>query len=227
MPDHESSQRWTSRSSGAFSRTSTAARAARRRRPRASVTDSAPDGVGEDESVVGVRPRRVKAADQARTRVLHRVPVAAALQLQLHVLEARPSPLPRGPDGSDPLAARDDIAGPDRDLREVAVDGPEAVRLVVDHDDEPAQVAVVVTPASVRSPQWLTRRCCEADSDRQNRQNLNDFLQRQATDMESHDAPSTIPGDDRLYPNPAELLAAVERLPHDAGLSHAARPSVS
>jgi len=30
--------------------------------------------------------------------------------------------------------------------------------------------------------------------------------------MESHDAPSTIPGDDRLYPNPAELLAAFERL---------------
>jgi hypothetical protein len=84
-----------------------------------------------------------------------------------------------------------------------------------------------VTPASVRSPQWLTRRCCEADSDRQNRQNLNDFLQRQATDMESHDAPSTIPGDDRLFPNPAELLAVVERLPHDAGLSHAARQSAS
>ena len=69
-----------------------------------------------------------------------------------------------------------------------------------------------VTPASVRSSQWLTRRCCEADSDRQNRQNLNDFLQRQATDMESHDAPTPIPGDDRLYPNPAELLAAFERL---------------
>jgi hypothetical protein len=80
-----------------------------------------------------------------------------------------------------------------------------------------------VTPASVRS----SRRCCEAASDRQNRQNLNDFLQRQATDMESHDAPSTIPGDDRLYPNLAELLAAVERLPHDAGLSHAARQSAS
>src|SRR4030095_3947058 len=70
-----------------------------------------------------------------------------------------------------------------------------------------------VTPASVRSSQWLTRRCCEPDSDRQNRQNLNDFLQRQATDMESHDAPTTIPGDDRLYPNPAELLAAFERFP--------------
>jgi hypothetical protein len=44
--------------------------------------------------------------------------------------------------------------------------------------------------------------------------------------MESHDAPTTIPGDDRLYPNPAELLAAFERFPpHDAGLSHAARQS--
>jgi hypothetical protein len=31
--------------------------------------------------------------------------------------------------------------------------------------------------------------------------------------MESHDAPTTIPGDDRLYPNPAELLAAFERFP--------------
>jgi hypothetical protein len=45
--------------------------------------------------------------------------------------------------------------------------------------------------------------------------------------MESRDAPSTIPGDDRLYPNLAELLAAFERLSHDVGLSHAARQSAS
>jgi hypothetical protein len=32
---------------------------------------------------------------------------------------------------------------------------------------------------------------------------------------------------DRLYPNPAEPLAAFKRLPHDAGLSHAARRSAS
>jgi hypothetical protein len=35
--------------------------------------------------------------------------------------------------------------------------------------------------------------------------------------MESHDAPTTIPGEDRLYANPAELLEALEASPMTRG----------
>jgi hypothetical protein len=36
--------------------------------------------------------------------------------------------------------------------------------------------------------------------------------------MEPHGRPTTVPGNGRLGPNPAEFAEALQRLPHDAGL---------
>ncbi len=59
------------------------------------------------------------------------------------MLKARPRALPRCADRPDPLATLDRIPDLDRDLREVAVDCSEAGRVMVDDDDQPAQIPVV------------------------------------------------------------------------------------
>src|SRR3989449_5618844 len=59
------------------------------------------------------------------------------------MLKARPCALPRCADRPDPLATLDTVPDPNGDLGEVAIDRSEAVRIMVDDDDQTAQVAVV------------------------------------------------------------------------------------
>jgi hypothetical protein len=100
---------------------------------------------------------------------------------------------------------------------------PEAV----EHEAEAMRLRELAGPgrAACRS---VTRRRCGADSNRQNRQNLNGFSAtgNPRIDVEPHGGPATVPGDRRFWPNPAELALARERLPHDAGLRQT-RPVVS
>src|SRR5207247_9235346 len=69
--------------------------------------------------------------------------VATSLLLQAHVLNASPRALPRCADRPDPLATLDTVPDPNGDLGEVAIDRSEAVRIMVDDDDQTAQIAVV------------------------------------------------------------------------------------
>ena len=61
----------------------------------------------------------------------------------MDVRERRKGALPGRADGANALPPPDMIPCPNRDLREVTVDRAKAVWLVIDHDDQPAQVAVV------------------------------------------------------------------------------------
>jgi hypothetical protein len=59
------------------------------------------------------------------------------------------------------------------------------------------------------------------DSDRQNRQNIYGALSARGDpriDVKPHGQPTAVSRDDRLWPNPAELQEALQRLPHDARL---------
>jgi hypothetical protein len=99
--------------------------------------------IGEDQSIGAIGFRFIEAPDDEGQRIDDGVDIEAPLHLEMDVLEARPRALPRGADRPDALAAPDVVAHPNGDLGEMAVDGAEAEWIVVDHDDETAQVAVV------------------------------------------------------------------------------------
>src|SRR2546430_9020696 len=67
------------------------------------------------------------------------------------MLKARPCALPRCADRPDPLATLDTVPDPNGDLGEVAIDRSEAVRIMVDDDDQTAQVAVVTCDGDRKS----------------------------------------------------------------------------
>src|SRR5881628_192081 len=97
----------------------------------------------EHQAIRRVRLRVIETFNNPWERVFDCVDVAPSLQLQVHVLKARPRALPRCADRPDPLATLDTVPDPNGDLGEVAIDRSEAVRIMVDDDDQTAQVAVV------------------------------------------------------------------------------------
>src|SRR5881296_3956433 len=94
----------------------------------------------EHQAICRVHLRVVETSDDPWERVFDGVDVTPSLQLQVHMLKARPRALPRRADRADPLATLDILPDPYGDLGEVAIDRSEAVWIMVDNDDQPAQV---------------------------------------------------------------------------------------
>src|SRR5437667_3890949 len=99
--------------------------------------------IREHQSAGSVQLRFVETSADSRQWVFDGVEVATPLHLQVDVLEAGPRALSGGTHGPNALAALDTIADPNSDLGEMAVDSAVAVRIMVDHDDQTTQVAII------------------------------------------------------------------------------------
>src|SRR2546426_269417 len=108
-------------------------------------SDSASNRIGQQQAVGRVGCRAVEASGESGGRVLEIVRIVTALKLEVHVLVPGPRALARRADRADALTARDVLAGGDRERGQVAVHRAIAVRVVHDHDDQPAGVAVVAS----------------------------------------------------------------------------------
>ena len=106
-------------------------------------TGSASNRIGEQQAVSRVWPRGIEASAQSGGRILEVVRIGATLKLEVDVLVPRPRALPRRADHPDALTARHLLAAGDRERGQVAIHGAIVVRVVDDHDDQPAGVAVV------------------------------------------------------------------------------------
>src|SRR5205809_4882901 len=124
-------------------------RSARLRRERGFLRFLTKDGssalhrIREYQAVCRVCLRPIEASDNFWQRVFDIPAVAPPLELQVHVLKAGPRALARCADCPDPLAALDTVSGPNRNHGGVAIDRSVAVGIMVDDDDQAAQIAVV------------------------------------------------------------------------------------
>src|SRR5438067_1478403 len=101
--------------------------------------------IREHQSGGSVQLRFVETADDSRPWVFDGVNVAASLHLQVDVLEAGPCALSGGANSANALPALDSVTDPNGDFGEMAIDGAVAlrIRIMVDHDDQTTQAAIV------------------------------------------------------------------------------------
>src|SRR5439155_1043592 len=102
--------------------------------------------------------RVIEASYNPWERVFDGVDVTPSLQLQVHMLKARPRALPRRADRADPLATLDILPDPYGDLGEVAIDRSEAVWIMVDNDDQPGTSGGHGRKGKSRNPLGYPRR---------------------------------------------------------------------
>src|SRR5213595_2217018 len=79
----------------------------------------------EHQAICRVHLRVIETSYNPWERVFDGVDVTPSLQLQVHMLKARPRALPRRADRADPLATLDILPDPYGDLGEVAIDRSE------------------------------------------------------------------------------------------------------